>query len=93
MHDITKHVLQLLFHHEIFQLLLNLQQSSRNLILLTSVGVISLLKSDTGKLWNSIELYDVYSRSLKLLKDLIMVMRDTTMLMLITLGRNGLDPR
>ena len=32
--------LQLLFHHEIFQLLSNLQQSSRNLILLTSVALL-----------------------------------------------------
>ena len=46
--------------------------------------VISLLKSDPGKLSNSVELYDVYSQSMKLLKDLIMVMRDITMLMLIT---------
>ena len=49
--------------------------------------VISLLKSDPGKLWNSVELYDVYSQSLKLLKDLIMVIRDSTMMMLITLGK------
>ena len=41
--------------------------------------VISLLKSDPGKLLNYVELYDVYS--LKLLKDL---MRDV--LVLITLG-------
>ena len=40
--------------------------------------VISLLKSDLGKLWNSVELYDVYSQSLKQLKDLIMVMKDST---------------
>ena len=53
--------------------------------------VISLLTSDSGKLWNSVELYDVYSQSLKLLKDFIMVMRDSTMLMLITLDRNMLD--
>ena len=53
--------------------------------------VISLLKSDPGKLCNSVELYDVYSQSLKLLKDVIMVMRDSTMLMLITLVRNVLD--
>ena len=52
--------------------------------------VISLLKSDPGKRWNSVELYDVYSQSLKLMKELIMVMRDSTML--ITLGRHGLDP-
>ena len=54
--------------------------------------VISLLKSDPGKFWNYVELYDVYSQSLKLLKHLIMVMRDSTMLMLITLDRNVLDP-
>ena len=54
--------------------------------------VISLQKSNPRKLLNSVELYDVYSQSLKLLNDLIMVMRDITMLMIITLGRNGLDP-
>ena len=53
--------------------------------------VISLLKSDPGKLWNSVQLCDVYSESLKLMRDLIMVRRDSTMLMLITLGRNVLD--
>ena len=45
-----QHVLQVLFHHEIYQLLSNLHQSSRNLILLTCV--ISLLKSYPGKLLN-----------------------------------------
>ena len=54
--------------------------------------VISLLKSDPAKLWNSVELYDVYSQSLKLLKDLFMAMRDSTILMLITLDRNVLHP-
>ena len=92
MYDITKHVLQVLFHNEIFQLLSNLHQSSRNLILLLAFScVISLLKSDPCKLRNSVELYEVYSQSLKLLKDFIMVMRDSTMLMLITLGRTVLD--
>ena len=32
---------------------------------LTFSCVISLLKSDPGKLWNSVKLYDVYSQSLK----------------------------
>ena len=54
--------------------------------------VISLLNSDPGKLCNSVSYYDVNSQSLKLLKDLIMVMMDSTMLMLITLGRHVLDP-
>ena len=31
--------------------------------------VISLQKSDSGQLWNYVELYDVYSQSLKLLKE------------------------
>ena len=94
MHDITKHVLQVLFHHEIFQLLSNKSTSKQQKpdpINLAFSFVISLLRSDPGKLWNSVELYDVYSQSLKLLKDLIMVMRDSTMLMLITLDRSVLD--
>ena len=41
--DITKHVLQVLFHHKIFQLLSNVHQSSRNLILLTWHSVALLV--------------------------------------------------
>ena len=43
MHDITKHVLQVLFHHEICQLLSNLHQSSRNLIQLAWHSVALLV--------------------------------------------------
>ena len=43
MHDITKHVLQVLFHHEILQRLSHLHQSSRNLILLTWHSVALLV--------------------------------------------------
>ena len=54
--------------------------------------VISLIKSDPCKLWNYVELYEAYSQSLILLKDLIMVMRDSSLLMLITLDRHVLYP-
>ena len=70
MHDITKHVLQVLFHHEIFQKSTSKQQKPDPVNLAFSC-IISLLKSDPGKLWNSIELYDIYSQSLKRLKDLM----------------------
>ena len=65
MHDITKDVLQVLFNHEILSTAVEStsKQYKPDPVNLAFSCVISLLKSDPGKLWNFVDVYDVYSQS------------------------------